>query len=571
MPPPNNAGQTNSNIPLFDAQQWWEQLDEAWRKLFLNQFSIATAAEAGRAAAITSIHIDGGSEITQLAPLASLQYLEAFVCDSPRIADLSPLAGLHRLNRIKCTGQALRNLSPLVNLKGLHTLQLAGSGVQDLAPLSGLILLDVVDLGDTRVDDISPLANCRGLRWLSLRNTAVTTINPLQTCGALYELNVSGCRIIDFRALRSLPRLGILLASRTPLSSLQPLERCHELHILVIEDTLVRFEELLRFLNALWQKRVGKEVAASFSIRSNFHRTPDAFAQALAAVDFPVEGLEDLLCKWVNEQLTAALKMKGYAATVNQLIRSFFSLRLQSIDPGVREELAANILVPIVDRRLDSVLEQLFFERFLVKPVKLPRLNYNLACYYASRGHKAALMEYTWQAMAGGYPAYKFRRDADFEDWQEDVDFLDLLNKPPLPDPNEHPVEWLHLLPESLQDVLTFHLKDESADGIRELLQRPGLELFYDDPVRLDPLQHIIGLKALSLVAWDPPSGDTPALSLEPLAGLQQLESLLIKNLKISHVEALFGLKKLREIDWKGIGKAEAAMIRRHMPWCMIV
>lgn len=78
------------------------------------------------------------------------------------LTDLTPLAGLSRLQELDLNGTQVTDVSPLSGLSGLQWLYLGGTRVSDVSPLSELSGLQMlwVDKGV----DTGPLAGIEGLR-----------------------------------------------------------------------------------------------------------------------------------------------------------------------------------------------------------------------------------------------------------------------------------------------------------------------------------------------------------------------------------------------------------------------
>jgi Leucine-rich repeat (LRR) protein len=81
-----------------------------------------------------------------------------------QVSDLAPLASLTALQHLDLGGTQVRDLTPLARLTALETLDLIGTQVSNLTPLAGLIALQTLSLDDTQVSDLAPLARVTRLQ-----------------------------------------------------------------------------------------------------------------------------------------------------------------------------------------------------------------------------------------------------------------------------------------------------------------------------------------------------------------------------------------------------------------------
>lgn len=96
-----------------------------------------------------------------------------------QLSDISPLAGAERLEYVFLACTDVSDLTPLANLSALRSLGLDGTSVRELEPLAGLPALTTLTLAYTPVEDVSPLADLTTLTWLNLSGTDVADVSPL--------------------------------------------------------------------------------------------------------------------------------------------------------------------------------------------------------------------------------------------------------------------------------------------------------------------------------------------------------------------------------------------------------
>ena len=103
------------------------------------------------------------TQVSDVAPLASLTALQFLDLRRTPVSDVAPLASLTALQGLYLTGTPVSDVAPLASLTALQGLDLRGTPVSDVAPLASLTALQVLDLEGTQVSDVSPLAAIEGL------------------------------------------------------------------------------------------------------------------------------------------------------------------------------------------------------------------------------------------------------------------------------------------------------------------------------------------------------------------------------------------------------------------------
>ncbi len=173
-------------------------------------------------------------ELFDLSPLRGMPLTE-FRCYGTRVNDLSPLTGM-KLRILNCDGLHVSDISPLEGMP-LEVLDLTGTSVEDLAALAGM-KLEQLGLERTKVSDLSVLKGMK-LTALSVCGTKVSDLSPL-TGMKLTFLHCGGSNVSDLSPLNGMP-LGDLncAGAKVTDASLNQINQCHDLRLLVLSDTQV--------------------------------------------------------------------------------------------------------------------------------------------------------------------------------------------------------------------------------------------------------------------------------------------------------------------------------------------
>ena len=173
-------------------------------------------------------------ELFDLSPLHGMPLTE-FKCYGTRVNDLSPLRGMN-LRILNCDGLHVSDLRPLKGMP-LETLDLTGTKVEDLTALAGM-KLEQLGLERTKVSDLSILKGMK-LTALSVCGTAVSDLSPLNGMKLTF-LHCGGSSVSDLSPLNGMP-LEELNLDRTKVSdaSLNQINKCHDLRLIVLSDTQV--------------------------------------------------------------------------------------------------------------------------------------------------------------------------------------------------------------------------------------------------------------------------------------------------------------------------------------------
>lgn len=412
------------SFPTELCKEWYENLDEPWKQLLADNLKISNADDAANITTIRELHIPESSGITSLAPIAFLQKLEELYCDAPGITDLSPLQQLPQLIRLRISSKKVRDFSPLRQLFSLQHLILSNSSITELAELSDMVMLKSLDLENTAISDITPLTTCKRLERLDLSRTKLTDGWPLTLLPELHSLYISGTPLKYFIFLDSLKKLQYLKANNTALNFFP--YQCTGVLSIDCKNTAIPFEEYIRYRSFLL--RIKKHPKLGPTINSDFNISDINFITELEGIRFSITDLGDMLTILTNDQLIHILKHNPDKLLTDRLMQAWLALDIQGGKINYREELAGNALVGVIFGHIGEETTKEIFRQLIPENIQLPRLGYNLACYYASQCNKTQLFRYTKFALENGYAVEKFKTDDDFINYREDEEFLAFLS-----------------------------------------------------------------------------------------------------------------------------------------------
>jgi serine/threonine protein kinase len=173
-------------------------------------------------------------ELFDLSPLQGMPLTE-FKCYGTRVNDLSALSGMN-LRILNCDGLHVSDLSPLKGMP-LETLDLTGTKVEDLTALAGM-KLEQLGLERTKVSDLSLLKGMK-LTALSVCGTAVSDLSPLLGMKLTF-LHCGGSNVSELSPLNGMPLEDLNLAqTKVSDASLNQINKCHDLRLIVLSDTHV--------------------------------------------------------------------------------------------------------------------------------------------------------------------------------------------------------------------------------------------------------------------------------------------------------------------------------------------
>lgn len=152
---------------------------------------------AAQLPALTSLTLEGNSELSNLAPLARLTGLTHLELDAGHSDKLGGLAKLTNLESLHLRG--INDLSPLAHLKKLRSLELRrSSGTHDLRPLAGLTRLEELSLVDNvgGIDEAGSIFKLGKLKRLRVMDSNVYgDMSGISSLRELEELHIQNSEV----------------------------------------------------------------------------------------------------------------------------------------------------------------------------------------------------------------------------------------------------------------------------------------------------------------------------------------------------------------------------------------
>jgi len=186
--------------------------------------------------------------IKDLTPLKDLKNLEELTIWGTGVTDLTPVKDLPKLRRLDAKMTQISDLTPIAEMKSLFTLDVLQSQVADITPLADHPALSEVVLCSTKVRDIAPLYGyAERISYLDLCNTLIPDVMVLTRFKKAQKLKLWGLPIKDAELFAGMADLRCLDLRNTPVSSLRPLEKLEKLETLIVAETKVSKQEIVRF------------------------------------------------------------------------------------------------------------------------------------------------------------------------------------------------------------------------------------------------------------------------------------------------------------------------------------
>ncbi len=283
-----------------ELQDWWEDLDQSWQKVFKQYVDIDSLSKEKLAqiANLTEIDITNHSSIKSLEPLAKLTNLKILRCAYTSINSLAPLSEMIELQYLDCANTSVNGIGALNNARNLQALIIDNTQVSSLAPLSDIPSIKKLSCENTMVEDREVLEFIRqhpesvviyksdalSLWWNELapawktvfmeemnisgvptpeqlheiafieklvieENTDIHDLTPLQEFVRLTDLVISNTQVSDLSPLSRLTTLRSITCARNPIRSLEPLGEMLNLAYLDCSNTPV--EDLKPLKNSI--------------------------------------------------------------------------------------------------------------------------------------------------------------------------------------------------------------------------------------------------------------------------------------------------------------------------------
>ena len=177
-----------------------------------SQFTLSKASDADLAKlcelfpGMTSLRVQNGKRITNLAPLAALGKLKRLELDC-QAKDLTPLSGLVGLETLAVTAP-MANTAWMEKLTSLKAIKLNSGELTSLKGLPNLPTLRYLTIYSARPDDLTPIVEAMpNLQSLTLNSVLLPDLTPLTRLAKLEDLSFYGSQVKDFSILAGCPKL----------------------------------------------------------------------------------------------------------------------------------------------------------------------------------------------------------------------------------------------------------------------------------------------------------------------------------------------------------------------------
>ena len=159
---------------------WWDGLNLDWQKIFrglVNLDSKPTTEQLHKLTLVTTINLEGNSNITSLDPLEKLTNLKSIQASKTLVSDISPLSELFALESLDFSETRISSLLPLEALVKLEQLDFSNTLVDSLNGLDKLANLRILTVDHTGINDLRPLMNCEELKFIYCDDTKVGKVD----------------------------------------------------------------------------------------------------------------------------------------------------------------------------------------------------------------------------------------------------------------------------------------------------------------------------------------------------------------------------------------------------------
>ncbi len=187
---------------------------------------------------LTSLRLGNTNHISDIHPLAALEYLVDLNLDNIPNVDFSPIALLTGLHRLSVSGTQMTDsdTSYLTGLTSLKSLGLANNVLTQSDFLTNLSQLERLWIGGNRLTELHGIANATGLTEFSAYNNRLTDVSVLADKVNLTQLYLAENRIVDIEPLRALTSLNSLTIERNQITNIDALGEHTQLRYLSLGE-----------------------------------------------------------------------------------------------------------------------------------------------------------------------------------------------------------------------------------------------------------------------------------------------------------------------------------------------
>lgn len=178
---------------------WWEGLDDNWRRLLGSQFDLSGEPD--------------------MASLHNMTAESRLVIKEVDVYDLEPALIFFNLRSLEIANVPLQDPSAISRMELLQKIKITETPFRDLTHLSSLTYLESLDISNTAVEDLRPLSSLGRLKHLNLSGTNIRVLKGLETLYDLRELDIASTSVRNLRPISHLINLEKLVCYNTRLSN----------------------------------------------------------------------------------------------------------------------------------------------------------------------------------------------------------------------------------------------------------------------------------------------------------------------------------------------------------------
>lgn len=405
-------------INIEEAFSWWNILSKDWQTALKKSCDIdsteMTEKDLLEICHLTEFHSSAkGVDLSDLTPLSFLCELEIVsISNQKMLTDFSSIKSLCGLKKLR-----------LVNGSVFRTLPLDNMEPADLSFLENMKNLKSLTLRNMPLKNVEAVKKFPALENLSLSSTDLKNISFVAENRNLKTINCIDTQIDSIDALQNLIYLEDIIISKTNIYDLSPLDNLKKITLLRCDRTKVSFESIISFVDAhtdIYYNSTDCEITYD-----DLNDESD-FIKAVKKADFPLKNYSLGFTSLTDWKLLSLIMRKDYQTAVTLL--KLYLKNLPERKNHILEEKLFDDCVVLMTKVDDKSLEQEIFTKLFPAKIEKAQTAFNLACYSALKKDKKNLLKYTELALNLGQWKRSFTTDDDFADFQNDTDFLALLN-----------------------------------------------------------------------------------------------------------------------------------------------
>jgi Leucine-rich repeat (LRR) protein len=205
------ASKNEHTLVVFQStflQQWWENISDDWKQVFLNKIKIKEAdlgkETLQKIANIQSLDISNNLKLRTLEPLKILSNLNELIFTGTQISNLQPLENLTQLSKIVGANNPINNLAAIINLPMLKHLDISNIPIRDFEQIQFMINLETLICPGTQIKSLKYLDYLKNLKVLECYNTNIKNLNAIESLNLelikCYNTGLNQKRVSKFKS-----------------------------------------------------------------------------------------------------------------------------------------------------------------------------------------------------------------------------------------------------------------------------------------------------------------------------------------------------------------------------------